>query len=306
MTTFTLTPQRSALMKGYDNEFHILAKLIAPKLPSTPISRKKLNLSIVIDRSSSMEGAPIEEAKNCAKMIINSLNSDDRVSVVAYDSIVETIVPSTKVLNKEFHSLTSEIEKKYNNKIIPIEINLTDEESVKEGAKKILSYDVKIDILINNAASIFSSVFQMTSIKQYKELFNINFHSQVLLTQFIIKSMIKNRNGNIVFISSSAAIDGNEGRSAYVSTKAAIIGQAKVLSRELGKYNIKVNTIAPGLTNTEMMKKNTSPKTVNDMIANISLNRIADPKEIANVALFLSSNLSDYITGQVIRVDGGM
>ena len=78
------------------------------------------------------------------------------------------------------------------------------------------------------------------------------------------------------------------------------------MSRELGKYNIKVNTIAPGLTNTEMMKKNTSPKTVNDMIANISLNRIADPKEIANVALFLSSNLSDYITGQVIRVDGGM
>ena len=216
------------------------------------------------------------------------------------------IFACTKVLNKEFHSLTSEIEKKYNNKIIPIEINLTDEESVKEGAKKILSYDVKIDILINNAASIFSSVFQMTSIKKYKELFNINFHSQVLLTQFMIKSMIKNKNGNIVFISSSAAIDGNEGRSAYVSTKAAIIGQAKVLSRELGKYNIKVNTIAPGLTNTEMMKKNTSPKTVDDMIANISLNRIADPKEIANVALFLSSNLSDYITGQVIRVDGGM
>ena len=146
----------------------------------------------------------------------------------------------------------------------------------------------------------------MTSIKKYKELFNINFHSQVLLTQFMIKSMIKNKNGNIVFISSSAAIDGNEGRSAYVSTKAAIIGQAKVLSRELGKYNIKVNTIAPGLTNTEMMKKNTSVKTVDDMITNISLNRIADPKEIANVALFLSSNLSDYITGQVIRVDGGM
>ena len=216
------------------------------------------------------------------------------------------IFACTKVLNKEFHSLTSEIEKKYNNKIIPIEINLTDEESVKEGAKKILSYDTKIDILINNAASIFSSVFQMTSIKKYKELFNINFHSQVLLTQFIIKSMIKNKNGNIVFISSSAAIDGNEGRSAYVSTKAAIIGQAKVLSRELGKYNIKVNTIAPGLTNTEMMKKNTPPKTVDDMIANISLNRIGDPKEIANVALFLSSNLSDYITGQVIRVDGGM
>jgi NAD(P)-dependent dehydrogenase (short-subunit alcohol dehydrogenase family) len=91
-----------------------------------------------------------------------------------------------------------------------------------------------------------------------------------------------------------------------VSTKAAIIGQAKVLSREVGRYNIKVNTIAPGLTNTDMMKNNTPEKTVEGIVSKLSLKRLAEPKEIANVALFLSSRLSGYITGQVIRVDGGM
>ena len=101
MTKFTLAPQRSALLKSHDNEFYILGKLAAPKFPATPISRKKLNLSIVIDRSSSMSGDPIIQAINCAKMIVNSLNSNDRVSVVIYDDVVETIVPSTKVINKK-------------------------------------------------------------------------------------------------------------------------------------------------------------------------------------------------------------
>tara|TARA_Y100000389_G_scaffold168505_1_gene174190 strand:- start:684 stop:1427 length:744 start_codon:yes stop_codon:yes gene_type:complete len=216
------------------------------------------------------------------------------------------IFACVRKIDKNFESLIEKLKKENNNKIFPIEIDLSDEESVKSGAKKILTNETPIDILINNAGSISSSIFQMTSTSKFKELFDINFHSQVLLTQFIIKSMIKKKDGNIIFISSSSGIDGNEGRSAYVSTKAAIIGQAKVLSRELGKFNIKVNTIAPGLTNTDMMKNNTPEKTIEEIISKLSLKRFAEPKEIANVALFLSSELSDYITGQVIRVDGGM
>ena len=85
-----------------------------------------------------------------------------------------------------------------------------------------------------------------------------------------------------------------------------MLAQSKVLSRELGIHNIRVNTIAPGLTNTDMMNKNTPKKIIDDVISRVSLRRIADPHEIANTALFLSSDLSSYITGQVIRVDGGM
>ena len=160
--------------------------------------------------------------------------------------------------------------------------------------------------LVNNAATIHTSIFQMTSVKKLKELFEVNFFSQTIFTQYILKSMIKNKRGSIVYISSSSALDGNEGRSAYSSAKAAIIAHAKVLARELGVHNIRVNSIAPGLTNTDMMKKNHKDEIVNEMVSRISLRRIGNPEEIANVVLLLSSDLTSYITGQVIRVDGGM
>ena len=92
----------------------------------------------------------------------------------------------------------------------------------------------------------------------------------------------------------------------YSSSKAAIISQSKALSRELGIYNIRVNSIAPGLTDTEMMKNNTSEKIINEVVSSLSIKRVAKPEEIANTVLFLASDLSSYITGQTIRVDGGM
>ncbi len=216
------------------------------------------------------------------------------------------IFACSRNLTDEFDNLINQIQKEFNNKIIPIEMNLEDENSVKEASKKILSENKDIDILINNAASIQTSLFQMTSIKKMKELFEINFFSQTIFTQFMIKPMIKNKRGNIVNISSNSAIDGNEGRSSYVSTKAALISQARVLSRELGPNNIRVNTIAPGLTNTDMMSKNTTKEVIDEIVSRTPLGKIAEPKNIANVALFLSSALSDHITGQVIRVDGGI
>ncbi len=209
-------------------------------------------------------------------------------------------------IDEEFKLLVNKTEKEYKNKIIPIEIDLSNEKSVKNAGNNILSHKLDIDILVNNAGSIFTSLFQMTSINKYKELFDINFFSQILFTQLILKSMIKKKRGKIVFISSNSGIDGNEGRGAYASTKAAIIGQAKVLSRELGRFNIEVNTVAPGLTNTDMMRDNTKNDVIEEVIKQTSLKRVGNPDEIANVTLFLSSYLSDYITGQVIRVDGGM
>ena len=114
------------------------------------------------------------------------------------------------------------------------------------------------------------------------------------------------KNGSITYISSTSGIDGNEGRGAYSDSKAAIISKSKVLSKELGIFNIRVNSIAPGLTNTSMMTENTSKEKIKSITENLSLKRFAEPNEIANTVLFLSSDLSSYITGQTIRVDGGM
>ena len=217
-----------------------------------------------------------------------------------------TIFACVRNNDEEFKTYLNEIKKKFNNQIIPIQFDLNDENQIKEAANNILSSNSSIDILVNNAATIHTALFQMTSLKKLKEVFETNFFSQTIFTQYILKSMIKKKSGSILYISSSSALDGNEGRSAYSSAKAAMITQAKVLSREVGMYNIRVNAIAPGLTNTDMMKKNTPEEILSELKSRISLKRIADPEEIANVALLLSSELSSYITGQVIRVDGGM
>ena len=161
-------------------------------------------------------------------------------------------------------------------------------------------------MLVNNAAAIDTALLQMTTDKKIKDLFETNFFSQLYFTQQIIKLMISNKSGSIVFISSTSSLDGDLGRGAYASTKAAINSIAKVLSRELGKFNIRVNSIAPGLTNTDMAIKNTKKEILDKEISKTSLNRIAEPSEIANVVTFLLSDDSSYITGQTIRVDGGV
>ena len=217
-----------------------------------------------------------------------------------------TVFACVRNISEEFKSNIKEIEKNTKNKIIPIQFDLSNENQIKEAANSILSSNKSIDILVNNAAMIHTAIFQMTSIKKLKEVFEIDFFSQTNFTQYILKSMVKNKKGSILYISSSSALDGNEGRSAYSSAKSALIAQSKVLSRELGVHNIRVNTIAPGLTDTDMMKKNTTQETIKDVLSRVSLRRIASTEEIANTALFLSSDLSSYITGQVIRVDGGM
>jgi len=217
-----------------------------------------------------------------------------------------TIFACVRNIDEDFKSYISSLENKTKNQIIPIQLDLNDANQIKEAANKIISANKPIDILVNNAATIHTSIFQMTPIKKLKEIFETNFFSQSNFTQYILKSMVKNKKGSILYVSSSSALDGNEGRSAYSSAKAALISQSKVLSRELGVHNIRVNALAPGLTNTDMMKKNTPPEVLKDVLTRVSLRRAADPEEIANIALFISSDLSSYITGQVIRADGGM
>ena len=216
------------------------------------------------------------------------------------------IIACVRNISKEFQDEVKELKIKNKNEITIEKLDFSDERASKEIGAKINLENKKIDILINNAGSIHTSLFQMTPIEKFKEIFQINYFSQIIFTQQIIKNMIKNKNGSITYISSTSGIDGNEGRGAYSDSKAAIISKSKVLSKELGIFNIRVNSIAPGLTNTNMMTENTSKEKIKAVIENLSLKRFADPNEIADTALFLSSDLSSYITGQTIRVDGGM
>ena len=191
-------------------------------------------------------------------------------------------------------------------KIRPVYFDLQDAEQIKEGVKTIRSAKEPIDILVNNAGVIHTSLFQMTPIDKMREMFELNLFSQMLLTQQISKIMMRQKSGSIINMASSAAIEANEGRTAYAASKSALITSTQVLSKELAGSGIRVNAIAPGLTQTDMMVESTPEDILEKTLQRISMRRVGRPEEIAKTALFLASDLSSYITGQVLRVDGGM
>ena len=191
-------------------------------------------------------------------------------------------------------------------KIMPVYFDLADSEQVKAAVAAIKNSQMPVDILVNNAGIIFTALFQMTPIEKMKEIFETNFFAQMLFSQYISKIMTRQKKGCIINFSSSAGIEGNEGRVAYAASKAAIINVTKVMARELAVNNIRVNAIAPGLTQTEMMASSTPADALVQTLQRICMKRVGQPEEIANAALFLASDLASYVTGQVLRVDGGM
>jgi len=215
------------------------------------------------------------------------------------------IIACTRSKNEKFEQLILDISKKNKNKITPIYFDLSKENEIDQAIEKISSMSNKIEIIVNNAGINQVSLFQMTSIEKIKEIFVINFFSQLKLTQKLMKIMIKNKKGSIINISSNAAVECDAGRVGYASSKAALIAFTKVLSKELGSFNIRVNAIAPGLTNTKMMGKDVSRKVIEEAIKRVALKRPAEPEEISDVVMFLGSDLSSYISGEVIFVTGG-
>ena len=205
-----------------------------------------------------------------------------------------------------FSKYINNLEQKHSVSINPVYFDLSDEEQIKTGVKTIKETKEPVDILVNNAGVIFTALFQMTSMQKLKEMFEINYFSQMLLTQYISRIMMRQKSGSIINISSSAALEGNEGRTGYASAKAAMITSTKVLAKELAPYNIRVNAVAPGLTQTEMMESSTPEDALKETMNRICMKRVGQPEEIANSVLFLASDLSSYITSQTLRVDGGM
>ena len=207
--------------------------------------------------------------------------------------------------SSEFKKFNSTLKKKYKVKIYVIKLDLLKKSSISNCVNEIYKINKNIDILVNNAGMLFNSLFQMTSEKQLQEMFQVNYFSQVYLTQIISRGMTKNKTGNIIFVSSTSGINGDYGRFAYSSSKAAILSTVKTLSKELSNYNIRVNAVSPGLTETDLMLSNTKEDIIKSEIEKISLKRIASTNEIADIILFLASEKSSYINGQNIVADGG-
>lgn len=204
----------------------------------------------------------------------------------------------------DFTDVTTKLAERTGVSITPVYFDLAESEQVKAGIKTIIATKQRIDILVNNAGVASGALLQMTSMQELKRVFEINFFAQILFTQGIARSMARNQTGSIINIASTAGLIGDAGMTGYGSSKAALMLATKTMATELGAMNIRVNAIAPSITKTDMYDE-MEEKARNKLIESCTLNRPAEAVEVANVALFLASDLSSYITGQVLRVDGG-
>lgn len=189
--------------------------------------------------------------------------------------------------------------------IYPVCMDLSDPESIKLGMKVVAELKVPIDILVNNAGIAKFRPFVMSKVDDFKEMMQVNLYAPVQISQYVVKNMLKQRKGSIINFCSVSGLDSNSGNAAYGASKAAIASLTRTMAKELAKVNIRVNAVAPGFVATDMNKQ-IDTDYMESMLPQIALERVADVSEVANTVLFLASDESSYLTGQVIRIDGGM
>ena len=199
----------------------------------------------------------------------------------------------------------AELAEKYGVWIEPVYFDVTNEEQVKLAVKQIRSKKCPIDILANIAGIVAPSTsFPMADMSKIKKVFEVNFFALTLLTQYISRLMLRQNSGSIVNIASIAGIDGDLAQYEYAASKAAVIGGTKKLARELAPYNIRVNAVAPGMIDTDMYRS-IGGERVKSQLENIRMGRLGTAEEVADAILFLASDLSSYITGDIVGVNGG-
>jgi 3-oxoacyl-[acyl-carrier protein] reductase len=183
--------------------------------------------------------------------------------------------------------------------------NAADFDQAQELVEKVLADFSTIDVLINNAGITKDNLLMRISEEDFDKVIEVNLKSVFNLTKAVQRTMLKQRHGSIINMSSVVGVKGNAGQSNYAASKAGIIGFSKSIALELGSRNIRCNVIAPGFIETEMTAQ-LSEDVVAGWRAGIPLKRGGLPTDVANACVFLASDLSSYITGQVLNVDGGM
>lgn len=206
--------------------------------------------------------------------------------------------------NCDFEADMQALAQKNNVWIKPVYFDLQEETEIKDAVKTIFGEKLPVDILVNNAGIPSSGLMQMTSLATLRQVLEINFVAQIYLMQLVSKVMMRQQKGTIINMGSVGGIEAREGYLAYGSSKAALLWATRSVSKELAKYNIRVNAVAPGLIQTDMgdyKKESEQEKIING----ISMKRWGRPEEIAKAVLFLASEDSSFMTGTILNVDGG-
>ena len=188
---------------------------------------------------------------------------------------------------------------------LAVQLNIGDRTSVDNAFLEIEEKYDHVDILVNNAGIAKDNILPRMKDEEWNDVIQTNLTGNFYTSQRAIKKMIKNKWGRIIFISSVVGISGNQGQANYAASKAGLIGLSKSISREVGSRNITSNVIAPGYIETDMTSFIDSENREN-IIEQLSIKRMGKPEDIANMVSFLSKDESEYITGQVIPIDGGL
>ncbi|MBQ7255588.1 MAG: SDR family oxidoreductase [Oscillospiraceae bacterium] len=188
--------------------------------------------------------------------------------------------------------------------IKPIYFDLSDEAAIKDGLKQIMADKLPVHALANVAGITHNALFHMTTMADFQRVFQIDFFAQMQITQFVTKLMLRAGGGSVVFVTSDAAITGNAGQIAYSAAKGAVISAVRTLSAEFADRGIRVNAVSPGVVDTAMTQALTEEQRAK-LLVTADIKRLGKPEEIAEAIAYLASDLSSYVTGQVLRVNGG-
>ncbi len=205
-------------------------------------------------------------------------------------------VDKAKALEEELGKITT---------VKSYQSDASDYDAAQKLASDVIADFGKIDILINNAGITRDNLMLRMSKDDWDTIIKVNLDSVFNLTKAVIKPMMKARSGSIINMTSVVGVKGNAGQANYAASKAGVIGFSKSIALELGSRNIRCNAIAPGFIETEMTAA-LDEKTVQGWRESIPLKRGGQPEDVANACVFLASDMSNYITGQVLNVDGGM
>jgi 3-oxoacyl-[acyl-carrier protein] reductase len=220
-------------------------------------------------------------AKNGATLFINARDEKKAIEFVEY------------------------LKENYNIDAYYLIFDVSNYDEVKNAFSNLLKITKQLDIVVNNAGIMDSSLLGMIKKETIEKIYSTNVYSVYYISQFATRIMSRKKSGSIINLTSIMGVNGEVGQSLYGGSKAAIIGITKSLSKEFAALNIRVNAIAPGFIDTDMTKE-LKEDIYKQKVESIKMQRVGKPEEVANTVLFLASDMSSYITGQIIGVDGGM